>query len=154
MKVNTKIRYGLRVMIELGLHEDHDNAGMFQKNIAENQQLSEKYLDPIISALKVSGLITNAGGKKSGYILNKPRKEITVYDVYRSFEPEPSIIHCVNKPVTCFISRICVANEFWMGLNDNITKYLKKTTLDDIIKKHKKILENIRKANNKTDHCK
>jgi Rrf2 family protein len=150
MKVNTKIRYGLRAMIELGLHDE--KTGIFQKDIAKNQQISEKYLDPIISSLKASGLIINIGGKKSGYILNKPMNEITIYDIYRSFEPELSIIHCTNKPVTCFVSRICVANEFWMGLNENITEFLKKTTLEKIVKKHVKINHNIQKTA-AINHC-
>lgn len=138
-------------MIELGLHKGKD--GMFQKDIAKNQQLSEKYLDPLIASLKASGLIINVKGKKSGYMLNKPMSDITIYDIYRSFEPELSIIHCTNKPVTCFISRICVANEFWQGMNDNMTKYMTKTTLQDVIKKHLKIKKNIDVAN-ATSHCK
>lgn len=152
MKVNTKIRYGLRTMLELSLHDN--KSGMFQKDIAKNQQLSEKYLDPIISSLKVSGLITNVSGKKSGYTLNKLPSEITIYDIYRAFEPELSIIHCTNKPVTCFISRICVANEYWAGLNETITKYLKNTTLDDIVKKHLKLKKSLSKATASIEHCK
>ena len=152
MKINTKVRYGLRALIELGLHENKN--GMLQKEIAENQQLSEKYLDPIIAALKTTGLIANVGGRKSGYILAKPKSEITIYDVYRSFEPELSIIHCSNKPVTCFLSRVCVANEYWMGLNDTMTSYLKRTTLQNIINKHQKIKKKIEIENQKTDHCK
>jgi Rrf2 family protein len=151
MKVNTKVRYGLRIMIELGLHKG--KGGMFQKDIANNQQLSEKYLDPLIASLKASGLIINVKGKKSGYMLNKPMNEITIYDIYRSFEPELSIIHCTNKPVTCFISRICVANEFWQGMNDTMTKYMIKTTLQDVIKKHIKIKKSIDMAST-TGHCK
>lgn len=151
MKVNTKVRYGLRIMIELGLHKGKD--GMFQKDIAKNQQLSDKYLDPLVACLKASGLIVNVKGKKSGYMLNKPMNEITIYDIYRSFEPELSIIHCTNKPVTCFISRICVANEFWQGMNDTMTKYMIKTTLQDVIKKHIKIKKSIDLAT-AIDHCK
>jgi len=152
MRINTKVRYGLRTLIELGLHENE--AGMFQKDIAKNQQLSEKYLDPIIASLKTTGLVTNVGGKKSGYILGKPTSEIAIYDIYRTFEPELSIIHCTNKPVTCFISRICVANEYWMGLNEVMTDYLKKTTLEDLIKQHKKIQKKISKENQTIVHCK
>lgn len=152
MKVNTKVRYGLRALIELGLHKNEE--GMYQKEIAKNQQLSEKYLDPIIASLKTAGLVVNAGGKKSGYILAKPKNEITIYDIYRAFEPELSIIHCSNKPVTCFISRICVANEYWLGLNNTITKHMQKTNLETIIKQHKKIKRTIAKANVSTDHCK
>lgn len=150
MKVNTKIRYGLRIMLELGLHKGED--GMFQKDIAKNQQLSEKYLDPLIASLKVAGLISNLKGKKSGYILGKDPADITVYDIYRAFEPELSIIHCSQKPVTCFISQICVANEFWQGMNDTITNYMSGTTLQDIIEKHEMIKEQIEKAT-ATDHC-
>ena len=154
MKVNTKIRYGLRAMLELGLNENQKSfTGLHQKDIAEHQNLSEKYLDPIISSLKTSGLIMNASGKKSGYILAKPKKDITVYDIYRAFEPELSIIHCVNKPVTCFISQICVASEYWLELNQVITKHMQSVTLDTIVKKHIKTKKRIEKTN-LVGHCK
>lgn len=154
MKVNTKIRYGLRAMLEFGLNESKKNfSGLHQKEIAANQHLSEKYLDPIIAGLKASGLIMNAGGKKSGYMLARPMNQITVYDIYRSFEPELSIIHCQDKPVTCFISRICIANEYWMKLNEVITENMKDMSLEEIVKKHIKVKKSIEKAG-KTDHCK
>jgi Rrf2 family protein len=154
MKVNTKIRYGLRALLELGLNENKKNfSGLHQKEIAEHQNLSEKYLDPIIGALKASGLIMNAGGKKSGYLLAKPKQEITIYDIYRAFEPELSIIHCIDKPVTCFISEICVANQYWMSLNDVITEHMKSVTLDMIVKKHIKIKKRIEQSS-AVSHCK
>lgn len=62
MKLNTKVRYGLRTMLEIALQED--NKGVFQKDIAKNQQISEKYLDLIIASLKANGLIANTSGKK------------------------------------------------------------------------------------------
>jgi Rrf2 family protein len=154
MKVNTKIRYGLRAMLEFGLNENKKNfTGLHQKEIAEHQHLSEKYLDPIIAGLKAAGLIMNSGGKKSGYILARPKENITVFDIYRAFEPELSIIHCLDKPVTCFISRICVANEYWMNLNEVITNHMKSVTLQDVVKKHVKIKKNIEKTT-QIDHCK
>lgn len=153
MKVNTKIRYGLRAMLELGLNESKKNfSGLHQKEIAEHQNLSEKYLDPIIAGLKTAGLVINAGGKKSGYVLARPPEEITIFDIYRAFEPELAIIHCQDKPVTCFVSRICVANEFWMDLNESITNHMKDVTLHDIVKKHIKIKKSIEKTNTMA-HC-
>jgi Rrf2 family protein len=134
MKVNTKIRYGLRTMLEIALCED--NTGILQKDIAKNQQISQKYLDQIIAALKAADLIMNLSGKKSGYILKRPKSEITIYDIYKAFEPELSIVHCVNRPVTCFITKLCVANEYWAGLNEVILNYLKGTTLENIKNKH------------------
>jgi Rrf2 family protein len=150
MKVNTKVRYGLRAMIEIALS---GRQGIFQKDIAKNQQLSDKYLDHIIASLKASGLIINVSGKKSGYVLAKPGSDITIYDIYRTFEPELSIIHCTNKPVTCFISRICVANEFWFGMNEMMTNYMKCTTLDYMVNKHLDIKKFIDKEDSEKAYC-
>ncbi|NTW32793.1 MAG: Rrf2 family transcriptional regulator [Bacteroidetes bacterium] len=137
MKINTKIRYGLRTLIELGIHDN--KTGIFQKDIAKNQQISEKYLDPIISSLKISGLIINAGGKKSGYILNKLPSEITMYDVYKTFEPCLSIIFCICKPSICDRSEKCSAIEYWAELNDVIINHLKSKSLASLIERHKEL---------------
>ena len=137
MKINTKVRYGLRTLVELGVHDN--KTGVFQKDIAKNQQISEKYLDPIISALKVSGLIINIGGKKSGYILNKLPSEITIFDVYTSFEPTPAIINCLARPSSCVREKICSVRDYWTELNDVIIRHLKDTTLDTIIEREKEL---------------
>ena len=137
MKINTKIRYGLRTLIELGLHDNE--TGVFQKEIARNQHLSEKYLDPIISALKISDLIVNIGGKKSGYILNKKTSEITVYDVYKTFEPCLSIVYCLTRPAICGNEEKCVAKDYWASLNEVIINHMKSTTLDTLIEQRKRL---------------
>ena len=77
MKFNTKTRYGLRTMLELALNAEREE-GTFQKEIAENQDVSVKYLDHIIADLKSAGLIVNTGGKKSGDRLNRPPEEISL----------------------------------------------------------------------------
>jgi len=133
MKINTKIRYGLRTMIELCCQENKN--GILQKDIAKNQQLSEKYLDPIISALKTKGLIINVAGKKSGYILNKPKNQITLLDIFNSFENGPEIVPCMNKHNICDRSENCTAKGCWTELNDIIANYMKNTTLEDLSKK-------------------
>lgn len=132
MKLNTKIRYGLRSMIELGLSKNQD--GLLQKDIAKNQNLSEKYLDPIIASLKVAGLIVNVAGKKSGYILKKTSSKIKIIDIYRAFEAGPYIIHCISNPKTCARTRICAAKEYWKGLNNNIVEYLSSSSLEMLVK--------------------
>ena len=137
MQLNTKVRYGLRTMLEIALQED--NKGVFQKDIAKNQKISEKYLDPIIASLKANGLIANTSGKKSGYILKKSVDKISIYDIYRSFEPELSIVHCLMNPSLCEFSGCCSAQELWSELNLLNKNFLKKNTLEDLVKKHKKI---------------
>ena len=83
MKINTKIRYGLRTMIEIAGCLDPE--GILQKDIAKNQNISVKYLDYIISALKLKGLIMNVRGRGSGYRLARPIDEITMLYIYSAF---------------------------------------------------------------------
>lgn len=135
MKLNTKVRYGLRSMIEIALQKN--KSGVLQKEIAENQEISEKYLDHIISDLKRAGLIINANGKKSGYVLAKYKSRITVYDIFKAFEADLSIIQCICIPKSCKRSSKCTARNFWTELNNEISSYMKKTSLADLIKLEK-----------------
>jgi Rrf2 family protein len=133
MKVNTKIRYGIRVMIELALNIN--KAGVFQKDIAKNQDISFKYLDQIIAGLKSSGLVTTVTGKKSGYRLTREAGKITVFDIFNAFNEEFSVVDCLVDESKCKKNSQCATREFWQGLNENIISYLKSTTIDDLAKK-------------------
>ncbi|RPJ74506.1 MAG: Rrf2 family transcriptional regulator, partial [Alphaproteobacteria bacterium] len=95
MQFNTKIHYGIRAMIEIALASKVK--GIYQKDIAKNQEISNKYLDQIIAALKAKGLIRNLKGKKSGYILNHEPSSITIYDIYKAFEPEILLLDCLSE---------------------------------------------------------
>lgn len=150
MKINTKIRYGVRTMIEVALHSQSE--GILQKEIALNQDLSEKYLDSIISSLKASNLIINIGGKKSGYILNIPASKITIYDIYKAFEQELAIVQCINNPGICSRTTICVTREFWTGLNNLIIAYLRKTTLEMLVKMNMEFDRKKKKAEKAMNH--
>jgi len=133
MKVNTKIRYGLRTIIHLAAKDD--KSGIFQKDIAEEQNISYKYLDSIIPVLKANGLIRNVGGRGSGYVLSKPAQKITVYDVYSAFENKVSILDCLFESGHCERKPLCTARDFWSKLNLVIDKEMKKTKISDLIYK-------------------
>ena len=139
MKFNTKTRYGIRTMIELAMH--WKDKGVFQKEISERQEISFKYLDHLISSLKASGLIENAGGRMSGYVLTKDPDDISIYDIYKAFEPELAIIECLTDDSTCMRSRVCATKEFWNGLNKRIIDYLEGTSLQDLAQKQKQMNE-------------
>ena len=136
MQINSKVRYGLRTMIEIALQEN--NKGIFQKDIAKNQSISEKYLDQIISSLKASDLISKTN---EGYVLSKSQNNISIYDIYKSFEPELYIVQCIKKSAICngCNSLNCESsNKLWKQLNTIIVEFLKTNTLEDIVKDHKK----------------
>jgi Rrf2 family protein len=107
--------------------------GIYQKQIAENQQISVKYLDHIIHALKASRLITNVKGRKSGYILTRPPDEITMFDIHNAFEAGICIIECLSPDIRCSREDGCAAKGFWGKLNNKIIHYFKAVTLQDMI---------------------
>ncbi len=137
MKFNTKTRYGVRVVLELALNADKEG-GTYQKEIAASQDVSVKYLDHIISALKKAGLIANLGGKKSGYILTRPANEITIYDVYAAFDDELAIIDCLIAEGHCPRKDICAMKEYWCELNDTIRRNMQSMDMRTMASQHRK----------------
>ena len=135
MKFNTKTRYGIRTMMEIALHESQK--GVLQKDISQNQKISFKYLDQIISSLKVAGLITNLKGKKSGYTLARPASQITIYDIHKAFEPDIAIVDCLSEMIDCASENYCAPRDLWEGLNDKIVDYLKNYTLEYLAEKQR-----------------
>jgi len=107
--------------------------GILQKDIARNQDISNKYLDHIIQALKTSQLISNAKGKKSGYILTRKPSEITIFDIHIAFEPGICLIECLSGNFQCPREEMCEAVGFWGQLNKLIINYFKSVTLEDLI---------------------
>lgn len=131
MRINTKIRYGLRTLIEIANSPDVN--GVLQKDIARNQNISLKYLDSIISSLKIKGLIINSRGRGSGYRLTRAPKEITMYDIYTAFE-QIEVVECINNKGFCERSQHdCKANNYWNEFGKEFTKMLTSKTLDEII---------------------
>jgi Rrf2 family protein len=109
--------------------------GVFQKDISKNQDISNKYLDHIIQALKTSQLIINARGKKSGYILARKPSEITIFDIHRAFEPGICLIECLSGNFHCPAGDTCQTKGFWGRLNNLIIDYFKSVTLEDLMNK-------------------
>ena len=90
------------------------------KDISENQEIPLKFLDAIIADLKREGLLVNYSGKRSGYILARPACEISVYDIFRAFEPELTIVNCTCPTNECERVNICPATDYWFDLNNEI----------------------------------
>jgi Rrf2 family protein len=131
MRVNTKIRYGLRTIIEIANSTDPN--GVLQKDIAKSQHISLKYLDPIISALKVKGLVANSKGRGSGYRLTREPKDITMLDIYTAFE-QIVIVECINNKGFCERStHNCKAKSYWNEFSEEFTQLLAKKNLEQII---------------------
>jgi len=140
MKINTKIRYGLRTMIAIACCEAP--RGLLQKEIAEKQDISNKYLDAIVAGLKAKGLITTFRGKGSGYRLSRPAEQITMYDIYTAFEPIV-VVECLDNPEFCALECCCSANKYWTEMKSEFAKMLKSKTLAAIAGSDRPCLENL-----------
>lgn len=122
-------------MLEIASHPAEQ--GVFQKDIAENQEISIKYLDHIIRDLKVAGLLVNAKGKKSGYVLTRPAEKITIYDIFQAFEPAIVVVECLSETCTCTRQSKCPSKLIYSELNSLIIEHLEGVTLRDLVKKQK-----------------
>lgn len=138
MRINTKLRYGLRTIIEIANADELQ--GVLQKDIAVNQRISLKYLDPIIAALKVKGLIVNTKGKGSGYRLSRPKSEITMYDIYTAFE-SIEVVECINNQEYCEFCEMCEARDLWADVKSEFSSILLSKTLEQIMKNRESKIE-------------
>ena len=131
MKISTKGRYGLRLMIELA--KNFNKGPVLLKDVANNQSISLKYLEQIIILLKNSGLVISKRGKKGGYILTRSPEEITLNEIINVLEGEMNIVDCVKFPEICDNSNSCLSKKIWDEINIKIENILKSHTLKDLI---------------------
>ena len=132
MKVSTKGRYALRMLLDLS---EHSNDGFISlKDIAERQGISKKYLEQIVPVLNSSDLLRTNRGFQGGYMLAKSPDKITVGAILRLTEGDLSPVACLNDdPAQCDRSAFCATLPVWQGLKDVITNYLDGITLQDIL---------------------
>jgi Rrf2 family protein len=115
-------------MIELALIKGE--GGLYQKELVERQCMPNKFMDAVIHSLKVAGLIVNVAGKKSGYKLSRSPESITVYDIYRAFEPELYLHFCLAGDDVCPRSHNCASHCFFFKFNNEMETYMRNNTLE------------------------
>ena len=131
MKISTKGRYGLRILIDLATH-DPEKPRML-KDIAHSQQISEKYISRLVINLRRAKLICSVRGVNGGFYLAKLPDQITLLDILETMEGPISVVDCVRSPEKCKRQTLCPARAIWMELNDGIRELTSKITLDDIL---------------------
>ena len=136
MKINAKIKYALQTMVDLALHQNSE--GVLQKEIAHRQDISNKYLDQIISGLKTAGLIKTIRGKKSGYVLTRNPDHISILEIYAAFEGQLNIGERRIAASKQDESNNRASAEYWNELNTFISDEMDKTTLSSIAAKQAK----------------
>src|SRR5690625_4295358 len=124
LKISTKGRYGLTVMIELA--RKYGEGPISLKSIAEDKDLSAHYLEQLAAPLRNAGLIRSIRGAYGGYILAKEPEEITAGDIIRVLEGPIT-------PVEGIEDEEAAQQELWMRIRDVVKEVLDTTTLQDLI---------------------
>ena len=127
MKISTRTRYGVRLMLSLALNEDTSPRDLGR--IAASEEMSEKYLSQIIIPLKARGLVTTFRGAHGGYTLSRSAAEITLKDIIEAIDGEISLVDCNPSPGICQRNEHCITRDIWCELSSVIGNYLQSWSL-------------------------
>ncbi len=133
MKITTRSRYGVRLMLELA--RNFDKGQVLLKDIARNEEISEKYLSLIIIPLRTAGLVQSTRGAHGGYSLTRPPEEITLKDIVQVLEGGISLVDCVENSSSCSRSQTCVSRDVWSIVSERISQTLESISLGDLLAK-------------------
>ena len=147
MKISTKGRYGLRILLDLAIHQSEKPRLI--RDIAKSQQISEKYINRLVIALRKAGMIRSVRGVNGGFHIAMKPEDITLLDVIEVMEGPLSIVDCVKTPRRCAMHENCAPREIWCTLNEDIRNLMRRTTLADILEAYNR--QNARDGI--TDYC-
>lgn len=132
MKISTKGRYALRLMIDLACHPG--SAPVSLKDVAERQGISLKYLEQIVGLLGRAGFVRSVRGPQGGYRLARPPEGYTVGEILRLTEGSLAPVSCLEDAENpCERCGQCGTVDFWAGLYAEINRYIDRFTLADLV---------------------
>ena len=134
MRISTKGRYALNIMVDLAKNSSEDKY-ISLTEISKRLEISNKYLEQIISALNKSKMVLITRGNNGGYRLAKKPEEYKVGDILRATEGNLSPIDCLSNGSvnTCPKKNKCATLSFWQGLDKAIEDYVDSKTLADLL---------------------
>ncbi len=137
MWISTKGKNAVKVMIDLGMYATGDPIKV--KDIARRQDISEKYLEQIISVLSKTGLVRSVRGAKGGYILNGSPEKVTVRMILEAAEGDISVTDNSSSDMSVNITDM-VSNKLWDELNAAVGSVIDRVTLADMLEWEQNLL--------------
>ena len=132
MMISTKGRYALRVLVDMAEHQSEGYVPL--KEIAQRQEISEKYLESIVKTLVKGGILTGLRGKGGGYRLGKSPDQCSVGTILRMTEGSLSPVACLEPGASpCVRASACRTYQMWKGLDKVIGEYLDGFTIADLM---------------------
>jgi Rrf2 family iron-sulfur cluster assembly transcriptional regulator len=137
MKLSTRARYALRMMVEISRQATEDSPALSLKEIAETMDVSRRYLEQLAIALKNAVLVRGKQGKGGGYRLARPAGDILVGEIIEASIGPINIVDCVLEPGACDKSDECGCRSIYCDINARIADTLNDLTLEDLAEKDK-----------------
>lgn len=135
MKISTRGRYGLRILIDIALYDLASKPRMVRE-IAENQGISEKYISHLIIDLRKAGFIKSIRGAGGGYRLAKSPQQIKLLDIIEVMEGTINLVNCTEKNQICQRSVLCPTKDIWLQISQEFRTVLAKYTLQDFLNQY------------------
>lgn len=134
MRLSAKVEYGVRAMAILAYY--HQTGPLSLRKIADQENISLKFLEQIFPGLKRAGLILSVRGAQGGYLLGLPPDQIRVGDIVRAVEGPITPVNCLSETGVescCHRKEACLTRLVWEKLRDRINDVLDEVTLDELV---------------------
>jgi Rrf2 family cysteine metabolism transcriptional repressor len=130
MKLTTKGRYGLRVMLELAMNQG--GGPMLVETIAKKQDISPNYIHVLVTALRNAGMVRTIRGPNGGYELGQHPQNITILKIIEALEGKQTWVECVDDACACPKAPSCAARDLWREVIGSVEGLLSSRTLADL----------------------
>ena len=141
MRVSTKGRYAIRFMLDLALHNTGEPVRI--KDVATRQNISDKYLEQVVSILNKAGYVRSIRGPQGGYVLTRNPEDYTMGQILRLTEGDMVPVACLADDVNqCDRADSCVTLHIWKKLDDAISSVIDNTTLADLVEEEQGMMAN------------
>ena len=136
MKISTKGRYALRLMVDLAMAGGGQPVSL--RDVAHRQQLSDKYLEQIVTPLSRAGLVRSVRGAGGGYLLTREPEQYTVGDILRPLEGDLAPVECATDEGFCERADQCVTVEVWREIQAAVSSVVDHITLADLVERQRR----------------
>lgn len=131
MKVNTKVRYGLRAILQVADAWGREPVPV--SAISQTQEISGKYLEQVIGALRRAELVISRKGVRGGYTLARDPKDISLWEIITALDSQTALVDCVLEPEVCDRSDDCLTRSIWTLLSRRMEEFWSSFTLADLL---------------------
>lgn len=139
MKISTKGRYALRLMLDLALADP--GAPIPLRDVAQRQEISDKYLEQIVTPLSRAGLVRSVRGAGGGYLLTRDPSQYTVGEILRPLEGSLAPVSCVDGSECCERAEQCATLDVWRQIQQAVSGVVDHITLADLVEQQRRKAE-------------